>query len=956
MSAVAFAPVLVFMLVVAAVIAAVSAIFIGALRPRFEVSVRRRIRRAIADALSGYTGSSNDERLESVFLRRHAWKLLDECSRVADTIELPDAGRRALEGLLVGLCIDKKLERDLRSRKRSVRARAAAYLGFFTDMRVSMVRRLEAEPSHVVRLLLIYGLVEAGVTSAIPTIIDSLKDAPQRYQRAVWGLVAEFGHDMEEFVPLLIPRREKEIQMLLIHLAGRYCSALLGKHIEELTRSPDLDIARSAFRVLSSTRAASLDHRRYLVHEDFLIRNLTAESLGSIPRTESLALIFDRLDDPVIRKSAVMALNSLIRARPNYLRIVMYRCLNERKLNAKYALADVLGNYVEYLAGKLDSPDAGIAERVLLELARFGKVNEIVNFLNRNGNAAIEGKIVRILKFLCGKDPALAGKLRARADPRILTALGIEGLADKRERTKRLERTDLPLLLAFLFFGGFLVPAVCLAVAGLEAGARTAQSIEGFFRLFSGAFNYAFALYSGTLSILYLFLLFNSIRDVRRQARIGALLRQSFLFKENMLPSVSIISPAYNEELTIVESVNALFNLHYPDYEIIVVNDGSTDKTLERLIGYFELERTEVFIHGYLRTQEIRGVYANKRYPELLVVDKANGGKADSLNAGINIARKEYFSGIDADSLLERDALLNLAGLFLFSEHEVTAAGGNILPVNGCSVRKGTLLSTRIPRGHLARFQTVEYIRAFMAGRVGWASLKLLLIISGAFGVFHRRSVINAHGYLTQSEHYVKDTVGEDMELVVRLSRMKHEDKTPFSIVYAYNANCWTEIPERTAIFASQRDRWQRGLIDIVSFHSRTLFNPTYGRMGLFGMPYFLIFEILGPWLEIEGFTVFVLSLLLGWLSLPMLMLVTASTIGLGFLVSAVSISLVEYGKAYFPLRDKILLLLYAVAESFGVRQVFNFMRVRGFVHMLSKKQGWGKMERRGWDTASKNI
>jgi cellulose synthase/poly-beta-1,6-N-acetylglucosamine synthase-like glycosyltransferase len=307
-------------------------------------------------------------------------------------------------------------------------------------------------------------------------------------------------------------------------------------------------------------------------------------------------------------------------------------------------------------------------------------------------------------------------------------------------------------------------------------------------------------------------------------------------------------------------------------------------------------------------------------------------------------------------ALLERDALLNLAGLFLYSEDEVTAAGGNTLSVNGCSVRKGTLVDTRIPGRHLARFQTMEYIRAFMAGRVGWAALRLLLIISGAFGVFHRRSVINAHGYLTQSEHYLKDTVGEDMELVVRLSRKKLEDKAPFSIVYAYNANCWTEIPERMSIFASQRDRWQRGLIDIVSFHSKTLFNPTYGRMGLFGMPYFLFFEILGPWLEVEGFAVFAFSLFLGWLSLPMLLLVTASTLGLSFLVSATSISLVEYGKTYFPLRDKMRLLVYAVAESFGVRQFFNFMRLRGFVHMLAKKQGWGKMERRGWDAAQKKT
>ena len=165
-----------------------------------------------------------------------------------------------------------------------------------------------------------------------------------------------------------------------------------------------------------------------------------------------------------------------------------------------------------------------------------------------------------------------------------------------------------------------------------------------------------------------------------------------------------------------MESVSSLLTLRYPDFEVIVVNDGSRDGTLRRLVDYFELERTDLFVHRYLATEKIRGIYASKRYPELLVIDKANGGKADSLNAGINVARKEYFAGIDADSMLERDALLALAGKFLASEEEVVAAGGNILPVNGCTVRQGDLVQTRIPRRAIARFQTIEYLRAFMAG------------------------------------------------------------------------------------------------------------------------------------------------------------------------------------------------------------------------------------------------
>ena len=220
-----------------------------------------------------------------------------------------------------------------------------------------------------------------------------------------------------------------------------------------------------------------------------------------------------------------------------------------------------------------------------------------------------------------------------------------------------------------------------------------------------------------------------------------------------------------------------------------------------------------------MKTSPLLGIYRNPLLPRLVVVDKVNGGKADSLNAGINIAKKEYFCGIDADSLLEPEALLKVAALTLDHGVETPALGGNIFPINGCDVDRGYLDRISLPKNRLAALQTIEYLRAFMCGRLGWARLNSLLIISGAFGLFRRERVIAVGGYMRAQERYGKGTACEEMELVVRIARLMRKKKQKFRIGYAYNANCWTEVPESIKILKRQRDRWHRGLIDIMFFH-----------------------------------------------------------------------------------------------------------------------------------------
>ncbi len=939
--------------------AAAAAIDLVAVVAFLAVPVRRRRearRRSRARALLAAHGPGRDRGRDSAvdrFVRRHRWLFLEECARIADAVEPSPADRAWLRDVLVANRLDARLARDLAARDPFRRMRAAVRIPLAPTpgLLTALVRALETERSRSVKLFMAAGLAAAGEGAAIPSVVDALRGEPAWFQRRIAALLARLGDEMTSFVPMLADRPEKEIQLLLIQVAGRHPSTVLRDYLVARVDSGDRDIAHAAFRALTAAYAGSVDHARWLAHDDFLVRNLAAESLGGLPTARSLGLLFDRADDPVIGRSMVLAVTNILRARPQHVRTAMIRCLNEARPVARAVLADVLAGFVDDLAARFAAGEEAAGE-ALKEIVRHGRVTELITFLNRNPDRDLERRVLPLLADLLAADARHADELARYLEARIAARLGLAPAPPPPPVPVRREHPRLALLYAFLAVGLAAVPALCLAAAALGAAPGTPIA-AGLFPRWLAAFNAAFAVYAASLNGSYLLLLAFSIAGARAEARTSALLGETLLFTRNLLPSVSIISPAFDEEASIVQSVGALLDLRYPEFEVIVVNDGSRDRTLERLVEHFGLERTEVFIHRYLATQDIRAVWASRRHPGLLVIDKANGGKADALNAGINAARKDYFAGIDADSLLERDALLALAGRFLFSDEEVVAAGGNIMPVNGCTVRRGDLVETRIPRRSLARFQAVEYLRAFMAGRIGWAAMRSLLIISGAFGVFHRRRVVDAHGYLTRSEHYLKDTVGEDMELVVRLTRNLCENRTPFAVQYASQANCWTEVPETFRVLNRQRDRWQRGLLDIMTFHSKILANPVYGRAGMISFPYLLVYEVLGPWFEAEGTLVFLASLALGMVGVPMLLLMLAATVLLGLAVSLFSFAIAERRRGFFPGKDRFLLVLYAVAESFGFRQLMSLLRVRGFVRMLGRVGGWGRMERRGFGDAS---
>jgi cellulose synthase/poly-beta-1,6-N-acetylglucosamine synthase-like glycosyltransferase len=446
------------------------------------------------------------------------------------------------------------------------------------------------------------------------------------------------------------------------------------------------------------------------------------------------------------------------------------------------------------------------------------------------------------------------------------------------------------------------------------------------------------------VSITYTVLLVIAVREILSQLRHDKFCNFRLTVQSELTPPVSILAPAFNEGPTIIQSVRSLLKLSYGKYETVVINDGSRDETLATLIGHFKMYRSRHVYHPRIQTKTVRAIYKSRlpEYRNLVVVDKENGGKADALNVGINVSRYDYVCCIDADSILEDDALQKVMKAFLEDE-KVVAVGGIVRIANGCEVVNGRVIKVGLSDRLVPVFQVVEYFRAFLSGRMSWQALNGLLIISGAFGLFKKKAITEVGGY----KH---DSVGEDMELIVRLHRRYLERKERYRVSFVPDPVCWTEAPETLKVLGRQRNRWHRGLLDTMLIHRKMLFNPRYGIVGMAAMPYFVFVELLGPVFEFFGYIAMAVMLATGTLNeqIALLFFIVALFYGVMFSVGAVLLEEMSFQRYPKP-GDLALLLSFGVLENFGYRQLTAWWRVKAFWDYFRGKKSWGKMERKGF-------
>jgi cellulose synthase/poly-beta-1,6-N-acetylglucosamine synthase-like glycosyltransferase len=414
-------------------------------------------------------------------------------------------------------------------------------------------------------------------------------------------------------------------------------------------------------------------------------------------------------------------------------------------------------------------------------------------------------------------------------------------------------------------------------------------------------------------------------------------------------PAVTVILPAHDEEAVIVESVRAMRSLRYPHVEVIVVDDGSTDRTFDVLREELDLVQIPKVIPQHVPVvQPVTSSWVPRSGEPLLVLRKAAGGsKTDPLNAGINAASSPLVCLVDADAVLDDDALLKVVKPFIDDPLRVVATGGTIRAVNGSVVDRGRVVDARMPREWLARIQVVEYLRAFLLGRIGWARLRGLLIISGAFGVFRRDVLIEVGGM-------AHGTIGEDAELVARIHRKMGDEDRPYRVEFVADPVCWTEVPTTLRVLGSQRRRWARGLVETLRRHQSMLLRPRYGSIGMLAMPYFLLFEVIGPVIELAGVVTVILGLGFGLLDVEFALLFFLVAFGYGAFLSVVALAVEEATYHRFGAwRDLLVAVVAAVIENLWYRQLHAWWRLRGLVAaMRGREAAWGRMTRTGFRTA----
>ena len=860
----------------------------------------------------------------------------------------------------------RKLVRQIHSKNTYKRIKAITYLSLFRKEATinALLEQLKIERKEYIKLLIVNGLKRDIDEDVLKGIIVSLINSKRYYQKRVIKILKKYidqsKFDLsiyfesaiieikEAFIELSMqiyhPSFELPLKKTLIEIEEHFIqgNSLVLKNIRKHR------LNRLYFQILTALSDYydyDLNSKKYLMNTNVEVVKIAAQSLvvkGDLNTIKTLMNYASLTPRDEIYSEVIYEICENNREYYKELFELFQTNIHNRK---KYILAGVLSKKLDYIL--LTIEDKSDLKKLIEAMVMSKHSVNIINFINSNNNENMQDMLLEIIAPIAKDNYEFYSELNDYLNPKIFKKMGHIHLIYPGQTSPEVEpeRRKFKWLLTILIIIFVFLPFTFF-ITNLKL--IFGSSFKDIIFKYVVDINIWFIFYYLLVNGIYLLFAILALFEYRKQEKLWNIKNEDFLYENGILSPISIMVPAYNEELTIVESLRSLLSLKYPVYEVIVVNDGSKDKTLDILIEAFDLKRVDYRVNQLIRTRLVKAVYKNKFYTKLTVIDKNNGGKADSLNACINFSKYDYVCGIDADSLIESDGILKMMASGLDSDKIPLALGGSIVPVNGATIDHGLVEKYELPKTPLAKFQTIEYLRAFNTGRLAFSKLKCFLIVSGAFGLFEKRILIEIGGYLSASS-FRKKTVGEDLELVVRITKKAAETNLNYRVGYVPMARCYTEVPEKRKILFSQRNRWQRGLIETLSSHRKMIMNPKYDANGLFAMPYFFVFEMIAPLLEVQVYATLIIGLIFGLFNGVYILLLLVVTFLFGMSLSLVSLLIQERYTSPLTTKDTLTIIFYGIIENFGWRQIISMYRAWGYLTSLKGKHTWGSMNRVGF-------
>ncbi len=903
---------------------------------------------------------------ENVKITTTGWVYLENLFFLMQRVKLPETSIIEAYEYLNKTRMIGRLKKRLFSPYSYRRKQAISYLSLFRnkDTLSVLANRLNKEPRYHIRLMLVNGLKRDINQEILKKIVYSFPKSRRFYLNKAILIIRNHlnmeGIDLKVFfdsVHIEIIEFLSEIaKTFYIPEFQAYLSGLI-KEVETYKVTPELSYLnqypsrRIDFLYLRLLSAASgfygydMGTAKYLRDSNIEVVKVAADSLAKTATIENIHILMSHAE--LTNKDIVLsdAIIKICELKPELYNDVFNLFQQEKEKRKRYLLAAVLSKKIDYLL--LAIQDDAELSNLLNAVIKSRYSANLINWLNSNKNHSMEKRILGLISNLAKSDPDFYMDLNNYLDPVIFKKLGYVSMKypKPQEEMADADSGKFRWLLTILIIVFAIFPIIFIIT---NIGFIFRSSFFDSITKYLIDLNIWFIAYYVFINFTYIAFAFIALAEFKSQHSLWNIKDIDYLYEPGVMAPISIMVPAYNEELTIVESVRSLLSLEYPEFEVIVVNDGSKDGTLRTIIDAFDLKRIDYYHNDLINTNHVKAAYRNKFYPKLLVVDKENGGKADSLNVAINFSKFDYVCGIDADSILESDSMLKMMSTILDNDHVTLALGGSIVPVNGSEVDHGYVERFGLPKTFLTAAQSIEYIRAFNTGRLAFTRMRSLLIISGAFGLFEKKMLVRIGGYLAASS-FKRKTVGEDMELVVRITREATEADLVHEVKYVPMARCYTEVPSDLNILLKQRNRWQRGLIETLYYHRKMIVNHHFGSRGLLGMPYFFFFEMIAPLLELEVYLSLIIGVVFGIFNGVYILALLAVTTLLGVVLSMTSLFVQEKYARPLSFKDTMLLVLMAIIENFGWRQFINLYRSIGFFSSLKGNNSWGAMTRTGF-------